>query len=186
MSFNSALNGGGDQLDALLPGYTLNNRRTVVLHMEIIGKMLVFCGPVHSQLLHWPAYLNYLTQIYYRYHHHHPWFDHPNNNLWSVQIKNEVLHNLYASLNIISMIKPMRVRWAGHAARMREMRNAYNISVRKPQKKRPVGRRGCGWEDNIKMVKGKSCPCLFLTEHCAMKAYRGNGGIAPPILWPRH
>jgi hypothetical protein len=29
--------------------------------------------------------------------------------------------------------------------------------------------------------KGKSCPCA-LTEHHAMKAYWGSGGIAPLIL----
>jgi hypothetical protein len=30
-------------------------------------------------------------------------------------------------------------------------------------------------------VKGKICPCA-LTEHHAMKAYWGSGGIAPCIL----
>jgi hypothetical protein len=30
--------------------------------------------------------------------------------------------------------------------------------------------------------KGKVVPMLFLTEHHAMKAYWGNGGIAPSIL----
>jgi len=28
--------------------------------------------------------------------------------------------------------------------------------------------------------------CFFLTEHHAMKAYWGSGGIAPRIIWPRH
>jgi hypothetical protein len=31
---------------------------------------------------------------------------------------NEELHNLYSSSNIIRMIKPKRLRWAGHVARM--------------------------------------------------------------------
>jgi hypothetical protein len=30
--------------------------------------------------------------------------------------------------------------------------------------------------------KGKVAPVLFLTEHRAMKAYWGSGGIAPLIL----
>jgi hypothetical protein len=30
--------------------------------------------------------------------------------------------------------------------------------------------------------KGKVVPVIFLTEHHAMKAYWGNGGIAPRIL----
>jgi hypothetical protein len=33
----------------------------------------------------------------------------------------------------------------------REMRNAYNISVGKPEGKRPLGRPRCRWEDNIRM-----------------------------------
>jgi hypothetical protein len=31
------------------------------------------------------------------------------------------------------------------------MRNAYDISLGKPEGKRPLGRPGCRWEDNIRM-----------------------------------
>jgi hypothetical protein len=48
------------------------------------------------------------------------------------------------------MIKSMRMRCAGHAARM-EKRNAYRILVGKPEGKRPLGRPRRRWEDNIKM-----------------------------------
>jgi len=34
---------------------------------------------------------------------------------------------------------------------MGEMRNAYEISVGKPEGKRPLGRSRCRWEDNIRM-----------------------------------
>jgi hypothetical protein len=34
------------------------------------------------------------------------------------KLHNEELHNLCSSLNIIRMIKPRRMRWAGHAVRM--------------------------------------------------------------------
>jgi hypothetical protein len=34
---------------------------------------------------------------------------------------------------------------------MEEMRNAYNILVRKPEGKRPPGRLRCRWENNIRM-----------------------------------
>jgi hypothetical protein len=37
---------------------------------------------------------------------------------------NEKLHNLYASLYIIRVIKSRRMGWAGHVARMGEMRNS--------------------------------------------------------------
>jgi hypothetical protein len=47
---------------------------------------------------------------------------------------------LYSSPSIIRVIKSRRMRWAGHAARMREWRNAYRILVGKPEGKRPLGR----------------------------------------------
>jgi hypothetical protein len=45
----------------------------------------------------------------------------------SRRLHNEVLHNLYASLNIIWVIKSRRMRSAGHVARMGEVRSVYNI-----------------------------------------------------------
>jgi hypothetical protein len=56
------------------------------------------------------------------------------------KLHNEELHNLYSSPNIIRIIKSWRKRWAGHVARMGEKRNAYRISVGKPEGKRPLGR----------------------------------------------
>jgi hypothetical protein len=47
------------------------------------------------------------------------------------RLYNEELHNLYPSPNIIRVIKSRRMRWAGHIARMRDIRNAYNIVVGK-------------------------------------------------------
>jgi hypothetical protein len=43
------------------------------------------------------------------------------------------------------------MRWAGHVARIGEKRNAYRISVGKPEGKRPLGRPRRKWADNIKM-----------------------------------
>jgi hypothetical protein len=34
------------------------------------------------------------------------------------KLHNEELHNLYSSPSIIRMIKPRRIRWAGHIARI--------------------------------------------------------------------
>jgi hypothetical protein len=43
------------------------------------------------------------------------------------------------------------MRWAENVERMGEKRNAYRISVGKPEGKRPLGRPRRRWEDNIKM-----------------------------------
>jgi hypothetical protein len=47
------------------------------------------------------------------------------------RLHNEELHNLYASPDIIKVIKSRRTRWVEHVAHMGEMRNAYTF---------------CGWE----------------------------------------
>jgi hypothetical protein len=49
------------------------------------------------------------------------------------------------------MIKSRLMRWAGHVAHMGETGNSYRILVGKPEKRRPLGRPRCRWEDNIKM-----------------------------------
>jgi hypothetical protein len=56
---------------------------------------------------------------------------------------------LYASLNIIRVVKSRRIRWVGDVAFMGEIRNAYKILVRKPEGKSPLGRPKHKWEDNI-------------------------------------
>jgi hypothetical protein len=67
------------------------------------------------------------------------------------KLHNEELHNLYSSPSIIRVFKSRRMRWAGHAARWGERRNAYRILVGKPEGKRPLGRPRRRWVDNIKM-----------------------------------
>jgi hypothetical protein len=49
------------------------------------------------------------------------------------------------------MIKPRRMRWAGHVASMGGMRNAYKILAGKPEGRRPEDRHRRRWEDNIKI-----------------------------------
>jgi hypothetical protein len=39
------------------------------------------------------------------------------------KLHNEELHNVYSSSSIIRIIKPRRMRWAGHVARMGEKMN---------------------------------------------------------------
>jgi hypothetical protein len=67
------------------------------------------------------------------------------------KLHNEELHSLYSSPSIIRMIKPRRMKWAGHVERMGEKRNAYRILVGKPEGKRPLGRPRRRWVDNNKM-----------------------------------
>jgi hypothetical protein len=56
------------------------------------------------------------------------------------RLHNAELHNLYASVDVISVIKSRRVGWMWHVARMGEMRSAHKIFVGKPERKRPLGR----------------------------------------------
>jgi hypothetical protein len=67
------------------------------------------------------------------------------------KLHNEELRDLYSLPSIIRIIKSRRMRWAEHVARMGEKRNAYRLLVGKPEGKRPLGRQGCRWVDNVKM-----------------------------------
>jgi hypothetical protein len=67
------------------------------------------------------------------------------------RLHSEEFHNLCASPNVIRAIKSRSVQWAGHVARVGEMRNARNILVGKSERKGPLGRHGHRKEDNIRM-----------------------------------
>ena len=66
-------------------------------------------------------------------------------------LHNKELYALYASPNIIRVIKSRRLRWAGHVARMTERRGAGRVLMRKFGRRRPLGRHRRRWEYNIKM-----------------------------------
>jgi hypothetical protein len=67
----------------------------------------------------------------------------------STRVDNEELHSLCRSPNIVRVIKSMRLRWAGHVARMEEGRRVLKKGT--PTAKRPLGRPRRRWEDNIRM-----------------------------------
>jgi hypothetical protein len=52
-------------------------------------------------------------------------------------------------------IKPRRIRWAGHVARMGEERKVKKVLLGKPEGKRPLGRLRSKWDDGNRMNLGK-------------------------------
>jgi hypothetical protein len=67
------------------------------------------------------------------------------------RLHNEELNDLYSSPNIIWVIKSIKMRWAGHVARMGDRRGAYRDLVGTSDRKRPFGIPRRRWEENIQM-----------------------------------
>ena len=66
-------------------------------------------------------------------------------------------YSLYRSPNIVRVIKYRRLGWAGHVARIEEVRIAFKILTGKPTGQRPLGRSRRRWEDNIRMNLTEIC-----------------------------
>ena len=54
------------------------------------------------------------------------------------KLHSEVLNDMHCSPNILRVIKSRTVKWAGHVARMGEMRGVYRVLVGKPEGKAPL------------------------------------------------
>jgi hypothetical protein len=67
------------------------------------------------------------------------------------RLHSEERRNLYASRNVIRVIKSRMMKWAGYVARTGGMRNACKILVRRPEGKRPHGRPRNRWENNLRI-----------------------------------
>jgi hypothetical protein len=50
-------------------------------------------------------------------------------------MQNGEFHNLYSTPDIIRQIKSRRMKWAGHVARMGEVRNVYRLLMGDPKEK---------------------------------------------------
>ena len=59
--------------------------------------------------------------------------------------------SVYPVFYIVGVIKSIRLRWAGHVARMEEGRGGFKMLTGKPTGKRPLERPRCRWKDNIRM-----------------------------------
>jgi hypothetical protein len=51
------------------------------------------------------------------------------------KLHNYELQSLYASPDIVRVIKSRRMRWAGHVAHMGEGRSVYRVLVGRPERK---------------------------------------------------
>ena len=60
--------------------------------------------------------------------------------------------DLCSSPNIIWVLKSRRIWWVGHVGYMKGRRVAFRVLVGKHERKRPLGRPGRRWEDNIKVA----------------------------------
>jgi len=56
------------------------------------------------------------------------------------KLHNEEFNDLFSSPNIVRVIKSRRMRWAGHVARIGNIRGLYRVLVGKPDGKRALGR----------------------------------------------
>jgi hypothetical protein len=71
---------------------------------------------------------------------------------------NAELHNLYVSTDITRVIKPKKMRWAGHVAWERyEIRNLYSILVGKSEGKSPLEDLGIDDRIILEWILGKYC-----------------------------
>jgi hypothetical protein len=66
------------------------------------------------------------------------------------KLHNEELSCLLFTPSIVRVIKSIRMRLAGHVARMGEGRGVHRVLVGKPEGRRPLGRPRSIWEDKIK------------------------------------
>jgi hypothetical protein len=71
------------------------------------------------------------------------------------KLHNDELHNLYYSPNIIRAIKPRRMRWTRHVARLGKGRGVYRVLVGKPEGKNHCEDLGVGGRITLSWTLGR-------------------------------
>jgi hypothetical protein len=71
------------------------------------------------------------------------------------KLHDKELHGLYSSPGIVRVIKARMMRWAGHVARMGEVRGAYNILAGRPEGRRTMGRPSVDGRITLRWILGK-------------------------------
>jgi hypothetical protein len=82
------------------------------------------------------------------------------------KVRNDELHDLYSSPNIVRVIKSRRMRWAGHMSRMGEGRGAYRVLVGRPKGKNHWEDLGVGGKITLKWISEARDPVTMLALLC--------------------
>jgi hypothetical protein len=90
---------------------------------------------------------------------------------------------LYSSPSIIRMIKSTRMRWAGHIGRIEMKRNAYRLSVEKPEGWRTLGRPSRRCVDNIKLDLGEIDWGCMDWIYLAQDSYRWRARLSSVMIF---
>jgi hypothetical protein len=82
-----------------------------------------------------------------------------------IDIATSALWSVYASPNMIRIIKSRRIRWVGHVALTEGKKN---VMMWKPEERRPLGSPRHKWEDNIimdlKSIEWEGVDWLYMAQ----------------------
>jgi hypothetical protein len=87
---------------------------------------------------------------------------------------NEELNDLYSSPTLVRVIKSRRLKWAGYVTPMEGGRGVYRVLEGKTVGKRPLGRPGRRWDDNIKIYV-QDVGCGVWTGMSRLRIETGGG-----------
>ena len=92
------------------------------------------------------------------------------------KLHNEELNDLYSLHNILRLLKSRRMRWAGHVARMGQVRGVHRVLVGKPEGKRPLERPRSRWGIILRRILRKWEGVVW-TSWIWLRIGRGGGHL---------